>query len=161
MIEIRLKVNKGAVYTDVEKLTSYTGSKMEKGGVEGAYDRIRTTDSANEMLERFWAEACTLATGSLKHYIMCDDGYHPPTHGVELSDCYEAKLLLPDNFNKHLEKSIESSLHSYFVEFICSEWFLIANKEEAGVYAGNAQQLMKDILNKLHSRIRPVRRNTY
>lgn len=160
MIHMILKVNKGILYRDVEKITSYTGAKAQEAGVEGAYDRIRTTDSNSEVLERFWHDTCSEVTGRLSHYVRRDGGYQPPSHGTDPSDCYEIGLSLPDNFNRPLDGSLEAALHGYFVDSLCARWFAMTDKEDAAVYAASAGEKMGDILRKLHSRVRPVR-NTY
>lgn len=161
MIKILLKVNKGLVYNDVEKVTSYVGAKTEEAGQQGAYDLNRVVDGNREVLERFWAVACSSASTSLNHYILHDEGYHPPTHGVELADDYEIVLGLPDNFKESLKDSIESSLISYFVSFICGQWFDYMNKDEATVQIETAKGLMKDIVSMLYARKRPKRYNMY
>ena len=155
MIEITLTVNKANVYNEVEKTTSYTGEKLEEGG-QAAYDRIRTTDSDREMLERFWTEACNAATERMKRFVLSVTSY-PESHGVELDRNYEVRLELSSSFDTALTQGAQTSLYSFFVTFIVARWFKLANKEEADSYAADAAALMDDVMRKLFYKKKPTR----
>ena len=78
MTETTLTVGKTDVYAEVDKTTSYTGRKIDEANVPQqqdvkeavtAYSRIRATNHDEEMLERFFSEAATTATDSMKDFI--------------------------------------------------------------------------------------------
>lgn len=155
MIEITLTVNKANVYNEVEKTTSYTGAKIEEGG-DAAYDRIRTTDEDRELLERFWSEACNAATERLKRFIVSVTEY-PESHGVELDRNYEIHLELSSSYDTALNQSVQTSLYNYFVSFIVSRWFKVANKAETESYAQDAVGMMDDVMRKIFYKKKPTR----
>jgi hypothetical protein len=75
MQDITLTINKSKVWHEVAKATSYTGAKMVTGDDPGAYDRIFTTDEDREMMERYWVEACSLATSQLREWVKVVERY--------------------------------------------------------------------------------------
>lgn len=155
MIDVTLKVNKANVYFEVEKTTSYTGAKIEEGGT-AAYDRIRTTDGDQEVLERFWTEACNAATERMKRFVQSVSD-SPVTRNVALDSDYEVTLELSSSFDTALTQSMETSLHSFFVTFITARWFKFANKEEADSYMQDAVAFMDDVMRKIFYKKKPVR----
>ena len=155
MIEVTLTVNKANVYNEVEKTTGYTGAKIEEGG-ESAYDRIRTTDEDRELLERFWSEACNAATERLKRFIVSVTEY-PESHGVELDRNYVVDLELSSRYDTALNQSVQTSLFSFFVLYIVSRWFKVANKQETESYAQDAASMMDDVMRKIFYKKKPTR----
>lgn len=143
MKQIELTVNRLAVYEEVAKTTSYTGAK--KVGDDGAYERIYTTDEDQEMLERFWNEAASGATDTLKKWI----------GKVEAGNEYKLVLRVADGYDMSLTSSIETSLFSYFVDLIVSKWFVMANAQDSERYATDAAGAMDDIMSKILNRKRP------
>lgn len=144
MKDITITVVKKAVYEEVAKTTSYTGAKKE--GDDGAYDRIFTTDEDQEMLERFWKEAASGATDTLKKWI----------RKVEEGDEYRLLLHVADGYDMSLTSSIETSMFSYFVNFIVGKWYLIVNAGESERYVTDAVGAMDDIMSKVLHRKRPM-----
>ncbi|MCQ2220007.1 MAG: hypothetical protein MJZ12_01365 [Prevotella sp.] len=147
MKQITINVVKSAVYNEVAKTTSYAGAK--KVGDEGAYDRIFTTDEDQEMLERFWKEAASGATDTLKKWISEN----------EEGDEYRLLLHVADGYDIGLTSSIETSLFSYFVNFIIGKWYLIVNAQESERYVTDAAGAMDDVMSKIFHRKKPKREN--
>lgn len=145
MVQITIKIEKDAVYNEVAKTTSYTGSK--KIGDEGAYERIFTTDEDQEMLARFWNETVSGAIEQFKSFI----------GEWSNSDSFTVQLTLSNRFDTNLKDSIQSSLFSHFVAMIISKWFRMANKEEAEEYGIEAAGAMDDVMKKIYYRKKPVR----
>lgn len=154
MIEIKLTVNKVSVYDEVAKTTSYTGAKMQDD--EKAYDRIFTTDDDRMMLERFWNEASNAATEQFKPFLISVSG-HSDGRAVDLEKNYEVELGLSNSFDAALKDSIETSLWSFFVSYITSRWFKIANKKEAGEYGNDADGMLDDVMRKIYYKKKPQR----
>ncbi len=155
MKEITITVNKANVYDEVAKTTAYIGAKSVDD--VSAYERVFTTDADREMLERFWAEACNMATTQLKRFVV-QVSDNPQRHGVDLAANYEVILKLSELFDDTaLADSISSSMFNFFVASIVGKWCALAAKAEAESYALEAAGLMKEVIQKAYHRSRPTR----
>lgn len=154
MIEVMLTVNKANVYDEVAKTTSYTGAKMV--GDESAYERIFTTDEDREILERFWVEACNAVTEEFKPFLISVSD-QPEDDGTDTGRNYEVKLELSSSYDVTLNKSIETSLFSFFVSAIVAKWYKFTNKGEQEAWAGDALGMMQDVKSKIYYRKKPKR----
>lgn len=154
MKDIVLNISKAGVYDEVAKTTSYAGAKMPDD--EGAYERIFTTDEDRLMLERFWTEASNGATERMKRYIV-EVTFPAVTQSVDLGKDYRVRLRMSNSFDETLKGSIETLLHSYFVNYIVAKWFKFTNKEESESYGNDAAGAMEDALRILFFNRRPKR----
>lgn len=142
---VQLTIEKSKVYEEVAKTTSYTGAKMVDD--ENAYTRIFTTDEDQEMLERFWDEACAGATDLLKPYVKA----------VDMTSDYDVTLEPSCRYDTNLTGSVQKSLFSYFVYLILSRWYKLTNKAEYESYAADAASMLEDVMHKIHHRTKPQR----
>ena len=147
-----LTVNKEAVMQEVDKATSYTGKKIDEAtppaeGQETAYDRVRTTAATKEILTRFWDEAASMATVRMMRYIS----------SVTKDTAYTAQLSLTERWDEALLPDMNKSLFSYFVSFILSRWFKVANKAEAETYMADATAMLDNVMRGIYFRSAPVR----
>ena len=94
-------MNKGDVLNEVAKTTAYSGAKMT--GEEGAYERIFTTKSDREMLERFWTECQVSVCETLKKFLQKEE---------TTDEGWNLKLGLSESFDNTLTKSIKKELFS-------------------------------------------------
>lgn len=143
-------VDKEAVLKEVRRLTHYGGHR--KIGDDGAFERMRATDSDKDMLEQFWKAACSAATEQLMHYVRCmanDD--------IGDSPAYEVEMDMPSLYDVNLNDSIEDSLQNFFINLIVSKWYKITSPEDEAKYAADALGYMQDIENKIYHRKRPKR----
>lgn len=145
MIYISALVSKEAVIEEVQRTTSYVGAKMNSDG--SAWDKIRTIDDDNEMLERFWNEATDEATSGLKRFL----ADKPEVDGEYL--VYPLKL--PELFDTSLLPAINDSLFSFYVMHITAKWFAMTNKEEAAAYAESAISQLARIVDSAYWKRRP------
>ena len=114
-------MNKGDVLNEVAKTTAYSGAKMT--GEEGAYERIFTTKSDREMLERFWTECQVSVCETLKKFLQQEE---------TTDEGWNLKLGLSESFDDTLIKSIKKELFSFFVTGIVAKWYVFTNKKEEG-----------------------------
>lgn len=151
---VQLTIDKEKVYEEVAKTTSYTGAKMVDD--ENAYTRIFTTDEDRLMLERFWREACAGATDLFKPFIksVSDQSI---IESVDMTSDYEVVLEISSMYDDNLTDSVQSSLFSYFVDYILARWYKITNKEEAESYGLEAAGMLDDIKSKIYYRMKPHR----
>ena len=141
-----LTINKADVLKEVNKTTGYIGTKMEED--KSAYGRIATTEENEEILDRFWDEACTAATDVFKPFIS--------SFSSDITK-YEVNLNMPSSFDSNLTPSMVISMFSYFVSYIISRWNKFSNKAEVESYAADALGAMDDVRKKLYWRKKPTR----
>lgn len=155
MQTITITIEKDQVWNEVAKATSYTGAKM-MGDDPTAYDRIFVSDEEREMLERYWVEACSIATDALKEWLKTVS-VQPIHHGVDMVTDYVVSLSVADQYPTALNDSVKSDLTSYFVAVILSKWYRLTNKAESEAYATEGSAILMNAVNKLFHRIRPTR----
>ena len=141
-------VNKSKVLDDVGRMTAYIGQR--KVGDVGAFERISTTDSDNDMLEQFWLAACSAATDILKHAVI--DSKTSPDYKIvcEVSSLYDFDLT----------DSINDSLHNFFVTLMASKWCGITSPDDVKRLAEEAAGYAIDVNNKFYHRKMPQRLTT-
>ncbi len=156
MLSATLTVTKTEVYAEVDKTTSYTGVKIDQASVPKqqneqeavtAYRRIRASEHDREMLERFFSEAANVATDRMKDFIT----------SIDVTSGYSATLSLSGRWDSALQPSMQKSLFSYFVSFVCSRWFRMSNKAEAEGYMNDATAMLEDVMRKAYFRKKPTR----
>ena len=143
---VDITVNKGDVLNEVAKTTAYSGAKMT--GEEGAYERIFTTKSDREMLERFWTECQVSVCETLKKFLQQEE---------TTDEGWNLKLGLSESFDDTLTKSIKKELFSFFVTGIVAKWYVFTNKKEAGEYESSASHLLVGIHKKVLFKKKPTR----
>ena len=153
-MSVTFTVNKANVYTEVAKTTSYAGVKKAADG--SLYEQIFTTDEDRLMLERFWNEAANAATDLFKPFLVSASST-TQSHGVNLAGNYVAQLEMSSAYDTALNNSVQSSLFSYFVNYIVSQWFIFTNKEEAKGFAQEAAAMILDVKAKIYYRKKPTR----
>ena len=145
--QIVLNVNRKAVYTEVDKTTDYTGSKLNDTE-QGARERIAVTGGDLQNLSRFWEETCAVANERLKEMFV--EG------SVPSAENYSVTLQVSMAYDQGLTPSVEASLRSFFIANITGKWYVFTNKTEVKDYFSEAAELMEDVRRKLYSRKRPV-----
>lgn len=160
MIDITIKAVKADVLNEVAKTTAYEGKKASD---EGAYERIFTTEEDRSMLQRFWDEAASAITESMKRFVTSvNDSY---TESVtedgktetETVPAYVANLELSSSYDTALTPSVEKSLFSYFVNAIVSKWNNFVKSDGVARYEQEANSNIEDIMSKLFYKKKPTR----
>lgn len=160
MIDITIKAVKADVLNEVARTTAYEGKKASD---EGAYERIFTTEEDRSMLQRFWDEAASAITESMKRFVTSvNDSY---TESVtedgktetETVPAYVANLELSSSYDTALTPSVEKSLFSYFVNAIVSKWNNFVKADGVARYEQEANSNIEDIMSKLFYKKKPTR----
>ena len=157
MIEITIKAIKADVLNEVARTTAYEGKKASD---EGAYERIFTTEEDRSMLQRFWDEAASSMTESLKRFVTSVDDSYTTSDGGGTSEtlpAYVANLSVSSSYDTALTSSVEKSLFSYFVNAIVSKWNNFVKADGVARYEQEANDNMTDILSKLFYKKKPTR----
>ena len=141
---VDIEVKKSEVYEELKKSSWYAGVKLG----DESYKIIAINDEDRIMLDRFFEESNNAAINRLVKVFFKESV-------SEDSDIYTMHLKLPDDFNKNLLPSIESSLLSYLVLSILSKWFAFTNKPEAAQYGTEAVAMLEDVATKVRHKLRP------
>ena len=147
-------VNKANVYTEVAKTSSYSGKKKAADG--SLYEQIFTTDEDRIMLERFWNDAANAITSLFKPFLVSVSSA-AQSHGVNLAGNYVLQVELSKGYDSALDDSVQSSMFSYFVNYIVSQWYVFTNKDEAADFAKEAVNMLDDVKTKIYFRKKPKR----
>lgn len=153
MIDVSFTINKANVYSEVAKTTSYSGIK---GALAASYEEVFTTDEDRQMLERFWNEASNAVTELFKPFLVSVTS-SPESHGIELERNYQVSLQLSASYDTSLTASIQSSLFSFFTDYIVAKWYKFINKEEAGSFWDEAESMLLDVKSKIYFKKKPTR----
>lgn len=160
MIDITIKAVKADVLNEVARTTAYEGKKASD---EGAYERIFTTEEDRSMLQRFWDEAASAITESMKRFVTSvNDSYTESvtedgkTTTVDVP-AYVADLEVSSSYDTALTPSVEKSLFSYFVNAIVSKWNNFVKADGVARYEQEANDNMTDIMSKLFYKKKPTR----
>lgn len=161
-----IEISKSSVLDEVYKQTAYIGKNKSLDGKIAYYSMAATGDNAT-MLERFWKEATAFTTGNLKQHIAdisittrADETgreINPIPALADPTEVLKITLTMPKTYSGNQTKSINSSLYSYFVNYITSRWMAITSKEEAVYYEKYANISMEDVVNKLFNKQAPIR----
>lgn len=143
MNNVNFTITRTAVYNEVAKTTSYGGKKAQEDG--SAYERMRTTTEDEELLQRFWGEACDMITSILKPFL----------NSVSDNSDYTVDLSLPTRYDTNLNTMLKDTAFSFIVNMIIAKWYEIANKEEATKYADTARHLADKIRSTVFYRKKP------
>jgi uncharacterized protein (DUF2225 family) len=71
---------------------------------------------------------------------------------------YELILLMPDNFNFHLSKSIDTRIQQFIIAYIMYRWLETKLPEQALTYLARSEKIISNIKTMLTGGIRSIRR---
>lgn len=155
-----ITINADDVFNEVAMTTAYVGGKATTKE-ENVYDKVFVTDEDRDLINRFWNEACNATTQQLKDVIesiLTEICYKDKDDNDIKKVVYKIALHVSKDFDLNMRNDIETSLFSFFVDYIVSKWFRFCNREECEVYATNATGAMEDAVKKVYHRKRPVKR---
>lgn len=145
MKTVRFQIGRASVYEEVKKTSSYSGAKTQ--GDDTAYERIFVKDADEEMLGRFFDEACNALTDLVKPFISAQGS------GTD----YDVTLSMPSTFDEQLQPSMQRSMFSFVVLNIIASWYDFVKDEKTEATAKDALGILNDIRGKLYYR-KPVKR---
>jgi len=145
MSEVRFQISQADVYEEVKKTSSYSGAKTQ--GDDGAYERIFVKDADEEMLNRFWDEACNSLTDLVKPFVS----------STGTGSDFDVTLSMPSTFDVNLQPSMQRSMFSFCVLSIVSSWYDFVQDTKTEQTAKDAQAVLNDVRMKLYYR-KPMKR---
>ena len=146
MIEVNINISKQSVFSDVGRLTHYTGDK--KDGDANAFERISTTPTDESMLSQFWQEACEGVTEQLKPFVVA----------IDTTNGYMVSLSLSSSYDTGLTDSVIENIRSCLTLYIVSRWYILSNREDSERYSLDAANQLSEAMRKIYYKKKPSRR---
>ena len=132
---------------EVAKTTAYEGAHS------GDYDNQFVKQEDQEMLDRYWMEASTQATDTMKEFITSLTAPTATTPGT----AYVAVLDLPSNFEDSIEGAITNSVYQHFCNYIIGKWLEMLGVEKSAKYIATSVKDLAECRSKIYSRKAPTR----
>ena len=152
-MELSIDIKKSVVYDEVQKTTSYIGSKKNEEK-EDPYTRIAATDSDVDLLERYWRQACASVVEELKPFVL---SVSTPENSQTIipSEVFTLELQVSDSFEQKLVPSLEGVLKEFFINKICCEWLAVTGDKESDYYKKGMEENREELRRILYYRKRP------
>lgn len=142
---VTITVGKTAVFTEVDKHTSYAGAKAGAS----LYDRVRAKSCDMTTLERWWTDACGMVATLLVPYAT---GIGFPTDGFAVT------LSLPSNWNSAQKAVLPDAVKDIICDYILKQWYeLLGMEAQAKTAAEKITASAAKAATALYDRVRPTR----
>lgn len=155
MRAIHLQVSRAEVDEGVALTTAYHGVK--NADAQSVYDRVALVEADGQWLAETFSDCAAQADGMLREYLHGghqDDGRQPLA-------CYQACLLMPDNWDDRQHESLQRQLRAFFVATVTARWMALVMPEQENRYAAMANLAAEGCLKALHARRRPLPPRTF
>ena len=142
---MNIRINFSDVFARVDMLTAYEGAKNTADPT--AYNRVWATSGAAELLLPFFIECTSELFDNIKDF----GTYSTANNNVTFD------LTLPTRLqNKYLNNNVLTALFTdYYVYYLLSKWYLIAQKDIAKTYSEIAQGKLQHIIQTLYFKQQP------
>lgn len=142
---IEIILDRTQVFEQVNKITSYIGSKTKSDHDTMSYAVIATTSYNDELLQNYYDDALNSLATLFKPFLS--------TTAVEDART-TFTLEMPSNFAAALLNSLQKEVDSFAVDFILSLWLTLCGVP-AEMYAKKAAASLEAISVKLYTRMAP------
>lgn len=154
MKQLELSVSYQEVMYNVHMTTAYeaknTQPDVTKDGVvidNDKFSAIATTESEEEILKRFWSEACSELMVIMREF----DGF-----ATSDADGITAQFDMPNNWDERLTGTIRTSVIETAVAIIASKWFAITLPTKQEEYLNKVTTGEAQLINGMCARLRPT-----
>lgn len=142
---IEITLDHTQTFEQVNKITSYIGSKTKSDHDTMSYAVIATTSYNNELLENYYDDALNSLVTIFKPFLST----------TTIEDARTTFTLeMPSNFAAALLNSLQKEVDSFAVDFILSLWLTLCGVP-AEMYAKKAAASLEAISVKLYTRMAP------
>ena len=120
-MEVLVNLNKNDILQEVSKTSAYIGVKaITQDGNGNFYWNIAVTKEEQEMLDRFWKEACANIANSAHEYLK-------KTTKITGKDAesFMVSLEMPYGYNMASNTQIYQYAYSYVVSYILMKWLIV------------------------------------
>lgn len=142
---IEITLDRTQTFEQVNKITSYIGSKTKSDQDMMSYAVIATTSYNDELLQNYYDDALNSLATLFKPFLS--------TTAVEDART-TFTLEMPNNFAAVLLDSLQKEVNSFAVDFILSLWLTLCGVP-AEMYAKKAAASLEAISVKLYTRMAP------
>lgn len=142
---IEITLDRTQTFEQVNKITSYIGSKTKSDQDMMSYAVIATTSYNDELLQNYYDDALNSLATLFKPFLS--------TTAVEDART-TFTLEMPSNFAAALLDSLQKEVDSFAVDFILSLWLTLCGVP-AEMYAKKAAASLEAISVKLYTRMAP------
>lgn len=142
---IEITLDRTQTFEQVNKITSYIGSKTKSDQDMMSYAVIATTSYNDELLQNYYDDALNNLSTLFKPFLS--------TTAVEDART-TFTLEMPSNFAAALLDSLQKEVNSFAVDFILSLWLTLCGVP-AEMYAKKAAASLEAISVKLYTRMAP------
>lgn len=142
---IEITLDRTQTFEQVNKITSYIGSKTKSDQDMMSYAVIATTSYNDELLQNYYDDALNSLATLFKPFLS--------TTAVEDART-TFTLEMPSNFAAALLNSLQKEVDSFAVDFILSLWLTLCGGP-AEMYAKKAAASLEAISVKLYTRMAP------
>ena len=142
---IEITLDRTQTFEQVNKITSYIGSKTKSDQDMMSYAVIATTSYNDELLQNYYDDALNSLATLFKPFLS--------TTAVEDART-TFTLEMPSNFAAVLLNSLQKEVDSFAVDFILSLWLTLCGAP-AELYAKKAAASLEAISVKLYTRMAP------
>lgn len=142
---IEIILDRTQVFEQVNKITSYIGSKTKSDHDTMSYAVIATTSYNDELLQNYYDDALNSLATLFKPFLST----------TTIEDARTTFTLeMPSNFAAALLNSLQKEVDSFAVDFILSLWLTLCGVP-AEMYAKKAAASLEAISVKLYTRMAP------
>lgn len=153
MKNIEISITRGAVLTEIVRITTFMGYRfpVEAGdSVESRFERVRAAGNDASLIERFWLTETAALTGDLKDYISSANNF---------DDEYYLLLSVSGSYDDSQTPSLRASIFSRLVSAILARWFRITLPTEAPPFEEETRFHLREIHRRLCHRLPPQRKS--
>lgn len=150
---MEIGLRKLEVFSEVEKQSSLIGSSLDGNDFENLW----ATEYEGHFLDSFWIEGTAAAVLLFKRYIKADTVTHDLTT-YDKDEVLTINAVMPERFSEHLKGSIIDSLKMMIASNILYRWLLAKSPELSERYKADADDYVKDLIQKLTYRKEPAER---
>lgn len=142
---IEITLDRTQTFEQVNKITSYIGSKTKSDQDMMSYAVIATTSYNDELLQNYYDDALNSLATLFKPFLST----------TTIEDARTTFTLeMPSNFAAALLNSLQKEVDSFAVDFILSLWLTLCGAP-AELYAKKAAASLEAISVKLYTRMAP------
>lgn len=138
MKEIRVSVDKDAVYDAVAAATAYGESGDDR------QERLMTVRENAEVLDGFWAEGCSGVCTRVRRHLLGE--------GEEEGEGWSLTLEVSGLFNDGLAAGMGVDLERHMRDYVLSRWYALMGDKRAAEYAAGASAHLESFCRKLFNK---------
>lgn len=152
MKTIEISIAKEDIYKDLERLTSYLGSRHPTSATdngEGQFRRVASCEIDNPLLDRYFKEGTATLLERLKDYAV-EAGTH---EGI-----FTLRLNVSGAYDDTGPDTLTAPVASFLTAILAQGWLRITMPDEAAFYESEASRLLTECERRLCHRKAPKRK---